>query len=470
MKNNKLVCLLLKTLWVGLFCVVSCVHASNDWTFTNTNELGINAVKENNLFWRLSDQFSPQSQFDTSTQWLEIYVEPGVAGEYISGSSRFYGELSLVGSGTLGTDAFARGDTGRLTIEDAYVGFLKRWSNSSLDISLGAQEFSTGTGMLLSSGGSSGFERGALKLGPRKAWKNTVVAEYELEKFKFTSFFLSPNDLDSNITNTDIVGADFRFEPAGHIQNAGLTIGKVIDSSSPYPVAGKDGLEAPGIIDGGRNGLEFVYGYAKATKEDAAQRTWSADIDIAKETHESVDMAADAARIKLGLSWTKTPWQPSITYSYQQFSGDDPATSRLERFDPLYYEGSPNAWSSGSKSSMMFINSNLRVHQLAFRWMPKVKHILTFRMARISADELRSPIQFGQATRLDLADGLSAVVSGVTERHLSNDYFIEYNYLINKKNYFNAGIAIAQPGAGIKNLLNEKNYWTGGYVNFVTLL
>ncbi|WP_157836296.1 hypothetical protein [Rheinheimera texasensis] len=467
--NTGLVCALIYVLALQTISP-ALAETANGWTYSKSNEFGANLVREDNLFWRMSEQFAPDSQFDTSTHWLELYLEPGFAGQYQQGRHQFYGEISVVATGTLGTDAFANGDTGRVTIEDAYVGYRRQFSDHSrLDVSAGAQEFSTGSGMLISNGGSSGFERGALKFGPRKAWKNTMIARVQHEQVEFSLFSLSPNDLDSNITNTDITGIDFRISPESIIKFAGVTAGKITESLSPYPQAGLDGVSAPTIIEKGRDGLKFVYGYTKMSLEDQGQRVWTTEIDISKETHEILDMAADAARLRLGVNWQKQKWQPTITYTYQQFSGDDPFTATLERFDPLYYEGSPNAWSSGSKSSMMFINSNLRVHQLAVRWLPGAQHILTFRIARVLADELRSPIQFGQATRLDLADGLSSVVTGVNARHLSDDYFIEYNHIINRNNYLNFGAAIARPGEGIKQLLTTDQIWTGGFVNFVSL-
>ena len=93
-----------------------------------------------------------------------------------SKASKLYGKFSLVWSSTLGTDAFDEGDTGRTTIEEANIGYkFSLNETSSLDLSVGAQELKLGTGMLIANGGVSGFERGALKFGPRKAWEMTAV-------------------------------------------------------------------------------------------------------------------------------------------------------------------------------------------------------------------------------------------------------------------------------------------------------
>ncbi|WP_204306462.1 hypothetical protein, partial [Escherichia coli] len=72
--------------------------------------------------------------------------------------------LSMVASGTQGIDAFATGNVGRVTLDEGYVGLRAATAGSwTIDLSLGPREFKAGTGMLLANGGTSGFERGALK-------------------------------------------------------------------------------------------------------------------------------------------------------------------------------------------------------------------------------------------------------------------------------------------------------------------
>ena len=76
------------------------------------------------------------------------------------------------------------------------------------------------------------------------------------------------------------------------------------------------------------------------------------------------------------------------------------ATARNERFDPLYFNGSPGAWASGGNASLIFINSNLNVHRITVTLNPSPQDIVSLRYWRISANQLFSPLQFGQATRL----------------------------------------------------------------------
>jgi hypothetical protein len=90
-------------------------------------------------------------------------------------------------------------------------------------------------------------------------------------------------------------------------------------------------------------------------------------------------MNAWAGRILGGYTFQSIAWSPSITFSYQTFSGDDPDTDDLERFDPLYYDGSPSSWATGSKSAMTFINSNVQSFNAAISVSPTQRDTITLR-------------------------------------------------------------------------------------------
>lgn len=166
-----------------------------------------------------------------------------------------------------------------------------------------------------------------------------------------------------------------------------------------------------------------------------------------------------------GYAFVDFTWSPNVTIGYQTFSGDDPDTTGLERFDPLYYEGSPSGWATGSKSASTFINSNVNALTVALRVQPTQRDTLTLRYAHIRANELNSPVQFGQATRVDV-DG--NVVSGVTHAHLADDLFLEYSRIINRNTFLTAGASISFPGAGIDDVIGgSADPWTGGFINIV---
>ncbi|GIU67156.1 alginate export family protein [Candidatus Phycosocius spiralis] len=232
-------------------------------------------------------------------------------------------------------------------------------------------------------------------------------------------------------------------------------------------LAGKGGLVIAKAMRDGTNTVNF---YAGTGKLKGALENWLFAIDGTYQWNNRIDQSAWAGRVQVGYTFAKAKWRPSITYSFQTFSGDDPDTPGLERFDPLFYEGSPSAWSTGSKSSMVFINSNVRAHGVAFRVQPSPKDTLTLRLTRIDANQLRSPLQFGQAERVDFGTGgdLPNVVAGVTASHVSDDIFLEYNRVITRNLFLSAGATISEPGEGIENTVpGGVPAWTGGYVNLV---
>jgi hypothetical protein len=432
-------------------------------------QAGLNIVSEHNLFWNYADTFAPSSGFDPNATWLEGYIKPGLSFTQSLGGLALYGKASAVASGTLGVDAYDTGNTGGVTLEEGYLGLRteSETSSPSFDVSLGPREFKAGTGMLLANGGSSGFERGALKLGPRKAWEQAAIGRLGSDDFITTAFYLDANERSNSDTNTQIVGADFRYQ-TGDDTFAGATFGHVLESSAPYPKAAPGGIGVPSVLPDARADLNFVNIYGRANPFGERFDGFFVAGDFAYEQNDRVDMQAWAGRVQIGYTFTEYSWAPTLVYSYQTFSGDDPSTSKLERFDPLFYEGSPSAWSTGSKSSMVFINSNVNAHQLSLQVTPTERDTFTLRYAYISANELLSPIQFGQATRVVEANGVPNPIAGVTAKHLADDVFLEYNRMLNANTYLTAGFSVSFPGPGANSVVDgEASVWTGGFANVV---
>ncbi len=429
-------------------------------------QFGLNAVSESNLFWDLAQVTAPNSGFDGDTQWLELYVKPGLSFEHrLDTGAVLYGKLSAVSSYTSGKDAFDEGDTGAETIEEAYLALRgETGAGLSYDLSLGARELKLGTGMLIASGATSGFERGALKFGPRKAWERAAIGRLSRDGVTATAFYLDPNELPSTDGNNELAGLDLRFDdPRGGY--LGATYINVLNSDSPYPQAAAGGVGAPSVTPGAREGTNALNVYARTNPFSGALSNWTFTGDLAYEWNDDIDLEAWASRVTASYAFADLPWSPTLTYSYQSFSGDDPDTATLERFDPLYYEGSPSSWATGSKAASTYINSNVNAQSLALRVQPTRQDTLTLRYSHVRANELNSPVQFGQATRVDLNGN---VVSGVTDRHLSDDVFLEYSRVINRNTFLTAGVSASYPGAAIDDVVGrDAPIWTGGFINVV---
>jgi hypothetical protein len=302
---------------------------------------GVNLVVEHHLFWDFGETVAGVTDFDPNAEWFEAYLKPGVTFERRAGDhATVYGGLSGVGSMTIGTDAFDAGDTGRVTLEEGYLGWRYAEGETTFDLSVGPHVFKAGTGMLIEAGGSSGFSRGALKLGPRKAWGFAALGAISNGAFKGTAFYLDPNESPDNDSGNRLAGVDLRYDSNPNAL-IGLTAGKVIASGSPYPKAPPGGVGVPSIIPGARDGLEFINLYGRAPLAGLPNAFMAAD--LAFERNDRINMRAWAGRAQVGYTFAEHRWKPTFTIGYQTLSGDDPDTDRLERFDPLYYEGNPSA-------------------------------------------------------------------------------------------------------------------------------
>ena len=445
------------------------LYDENGTTVRGHLQFGLNAVSERNLFWDLSNTFAPASGFDPDADWLESYLKAGLSFEsMLDGGLALYGKASAVVSHTLGTDAYDFRNTGRVTLEEAYLGLRMRGDGQAgFDVSVGPRELKLGTGMLIANGGSSGFERGALKMGPRKAWEMAAIGRIFSDGLTGTAFYIDPNERPANDGRNELAGLDLRFdaEEGGFL---GVTYLNVLNSLSPYIQAASGGTGAPTVLPGAREGTNALNFYARTSPFSGPLRNWTFAADFAYEWNTRIDLDAWAGRVQVGYAFPDLPWSPSLTYSYQAYSGDDPNTAALERFDPLYYEGSPSAWATGSKSSMVFINSNVQAHGLALRMQPTPRDTVTLRYSHIRAMRLNSPIQFGQATRVQTTGGTANVIAGVTHPHLSDDLFLEYSRIINRNTFLTAGVSAAFPGKGIRNVVGGRvPAWTGGFLNVV---
>ncbi|QQL45213.1 alginate export family protein [Sulfuriroseicoccus oceanibius] len=432
-------------------------------------QAGTNAIGEKNLFWDLARRAAGNDTFDADSGWLESFVEPGVSFRYeLDSGSSWFGKVSAVASNTSGTDAFDAGDEGRITLEEAYIGYKAQLAgDTTLQGSIGPRPLKLGTGMLIFNGGADGFERGTLKFGPRDAWEMNAMTRLDHGPFQAIAFYIDANELASSDSSNRMAGLDLRWDGERKTY-AGLTYINVVESEAPYPQAALGGFGPPNIIAGGREGLQSVNFYGRSRPFEGTLDTLAIWLDAAYQWNDSPDMQAWGGRIVGEYTFNDAPWKPSLAYHYQAFSGDDPKTSKLERFDPLYYNGSPSGWATGSKSAMVFINSNVQSHNLTLRVNPSPKDIVTLRYAHVRAHELLSPVQFGQATRLQFSDGISTVASGVVDAHLSDDFFIEYTHIVTPNLFLTGGFSISIPGAGIKEAAGgSAPNWTGAFFNAV---
>jgi hypothetical protein len=420
----------------------------------------VQLTNERNAFWGLGQQFAPTAGYPRSQTWLEVFIHPGLKAQIpLGGGLTGYGGVSLLGTGTLGEDVFQVKDTGRLLVESAFGGLRGQTDGWNWDVSAGAQPYRLGHGLLLSAGAGNGFERGAAVLAPRRAWGMTGIARVGKGPLTAEAFHLNPNELEFGDTGTRLWGLQGQWS-AGEQASIGLAHIRVSASAAPYP-------QAPvSIIEGGRDGLrttDLIWRYEPRSGALAGLGVLG---EAAWQRNDRINMRASGFGFDVGYRLARLPFMPRVSWSMRRFSGDDPATAgKLERFDPLFYDGAPSTWSSGGNGSFAFYNSNLVVHRFRAELILSQRDFVNLNWWKVNAAQANSPVQYGQAARLAIVDGTIGLVSGFPRRELSQEIYAEYIRIVTPQMFVTTGVAGAFPGKGVKAVVPDARDWWGLFAN-----
>lgn len=423
------------------------------WTFDGA----VQVVPEGNMFWGLDEVFAPGSGYDDDSTWLEAYARVGWRDERPLGGATLYGGVSVLATGTVGTDVFDQRNQSDLALEEAYIG-VKGGEAVRWDSSVGSRAFALNHGMLVSLGGGNGFERGALALAPHKAWELAGVVEVQAKHWSVTAFHLDPDELASSDTHTRIIGARVGVMPSP-ATTLGVSYLYVPRSEAIYPVA------PVGIIPNARDGLRTWDVDLTWAPTEGALAGLSVRGEFAVQRNPAIDLRARGAVLDVAYQFRDTRWTPKLSYSPRWFDGDKPGTATLERFDPLFYDGSPATWSSGGNGSFAFYNANLWVQRLRVDLVLSPRDFANIGYYDVRAARANSPVQYGQAARLEFQDGQPVVVSGFPDRRLTHEWYLEHTRVLTPHWFLTWGIAIAKPRQGLRAVVPDARTWYGGLVN-----
>lgn len=414
-----------------------------------------------NSWWRLSEQFAPEASYTPNRVWAEGWFKPSVRTDLTASDwLRAYSGVSAVGSGNLGRDLFDQGYRGLISVEDAYLGvkFGNPEEKRTLDLSYGRQQYKIGSGMLIGVGAYNGFERGATTTFARRAWADTALARANWGPVSFDTFYLRPNELRSGDTNNRLAGG--KGEVAlGENQYAGFAYLNVFESTLPY-------VGAPvRLFENGRDGLQVIHAYTRVNPlRDALPGLYVAG-DFAYQWNDRIDLRAVGYNGEVGHTFASLPLKPTPAYAFRYFSGDDPNTARLEKFDPLFYEGSPPLWAAGGNGSFVFLNSNILAHRASLGVTVTPRDFVNFYYWHVRAPQTNSPLQFGTFARIDVSGGEPRLVSGVPDPHLADEFYAEYTRMITQNVFVTTGFAVSVPGRGLKAVAPNVQPWFGGLLN-----
>lgn len=382
--------------------------------------------------------------------WGESYIEAGLGGATQLSDNAWYAFSALTGvtSWSLGQDIF-RDDTRTFSsVEKAYAGLLyvDPGTGNKFSISAGRQNVTLNDGFLIHfvRGSANIGERGGTYLGPRNANEFSVDTDLTLGAWSFKGFYIDPDELPLVDGKSTFAGLNIRyaFSPDFSADASYITIP---ESDSFYSIPGDGRLP--------REGLRTLAVHVNWKRPLGMDGVWL-ESEFAQQSHEQFSMSARAGYALVGYHFTELPWSPSVSYRYAHASGDDPNTSRYERYDPMLSTGLGN-WLQGTNFGKITSNSNLAVHRVQLNVAPRQELNLTLDWHGLRASELNNL-------------GGNPALSQMTSSDIGNEITATARWAISRSWYFQGVASYAEPGKALRNIgaddawttLQANLYWT----------
>jgi hypothetical protein len=313
-------------------------------------------------------------------------------------------------------------------------------TGNALNVSAGRQIYQLRQGFLISKipGSTNLGSLGALWLGPRLAFDNTVVAKLKLGEFAAEVIRLEPTEYPGMETHTRVEGGTLGYND-GKTIDAALTYLHVPQSLKPY--LGPDGNPVAT-----RKGLKTFSPSVWLTDPFGLPGVWFKG-EYSYQTHDEIDMSARAYALWIGYRAESAHWKPGISYRYTSFSGDDPATTKFERYDPLL-SGGQNNYVPGMLLSSVLLNANLQSHRLSLTANPSEQVGLTMEYSVHRAEQY-------------INRGAIGPMQVLNSKALAQEVDFFCSVYIGKSFYVQGVLAAAIPGDAIKQALggSAKNWY-----------
>ncbi|MBI5614695.1 MAG: hypothetical protein HY943_00260 [Gammaproteobacteria bacterium] len=221
---------------------------------------------------------------------------------------------------------FARAGDTQINTDDAYFGL----RSGVLDVSVGAQEFWVGDGLLIGDGNFDlGPSDGQYWVVPFAAWRNSAIVKLNTSPLRAEAFWLrSDRDFgDSRVVGVNVETSGWAFEEYGKLGAMHLD-----------------------ILDGNRfhyDGMEVYDLRASGVKLPGLK-----DLTFFGEFVREVGRDSDGGRPNDAIGWyvegqyhlPRLPLNPTFAYRYAHFSGDDPKTRDNEEYRGLFYSFYKREW------------------------------------------------------------------------------------------------------------------------------
>src|SRR5947199_3528394 len=255
----------------------------------------------------------PDPSGNLSENWFEGFIKPALSASFALGNSELYGTVRCVGERTYAAPPSLVGDSASsFKQEDVYIGWRSGKSLGSsenlLDFTVGRAPYTIGHGFLVWDGTGEGGSRGGFWSNARKAWKFASIGRLKPKNQTIEAFYLERDDVPESQTGTRLTGVNYEYA-ATETSTFGASYIKAF--ARPNVLPNRDGMNAfnlraytapiPKLSD-----LSFELEYAH------------------EENHKHMHSTAWTALGAYQLN--KLPWEPTLSYRYAFFEGDNPST------------------------------------------------------------------------------------------------------------------------------------------------
>lgn len=369
--------------------------------------------------------------------WAESFVQAGLYGiAPLSDNVFVYAGLSGIASASVGQELFTDDTRHHFGVEDAYVGLVG--GNTSAEgnrlvwnITAGRKRYAIGDGFLIANTASNGSTRAALQSNPRCAADMLVLGQVRYNATLVEGFYLDPDELPAVDSRTKLAGLNLETRPAPDWE-LGATYLRVLESDFGYFATGPS--SPPGVTLG-RDGLE-VFDLRATWRPDGSGLFVKGEAALQRNSR--FDMRATGLTAEIGYSLADAAWRPEISYRLARFSGDDPATARFERWDPLLSGGNGEQWVQGINHFKLFQDSNVIAHRLQLRLRPSPKVELVPQLWLFKAD---STTNLGGNPALSFLNGTD----------LAYEVNLTAKWFVSRTTFVQGHIAATFPGSDVRN-------------------
>ncbi|MGL5938696.1 MAG: alginate export family protein [Phocaeicola sp.] len=376
--------------------------------------------------------------------WLEGFASAGLYGVFNvipKINLHLYGGASYLVSFSAGDELFTKKARMHADVEDAFIGIvggqeLKSGNRYRYNFTYGRKSFMLGDGWLITNTSMNGHDRAALQLNPRWASKPSITGSFTWNRIMLQGFSLKPNELPILNSHTTINGVNLEVS---NKKNATLAFSYLTVPSSNFRYYLPDG----NIYS--REGLE-VYNlrFFKTTNKNGGLFIKS---EVGYQRNRNFKMNAWAYYGEAGWSFSHVKGNPTISYRYAHFDGDNPNSSSYNRWDALYTGGNGEQWVQGSAMYKVVQNSNERSHRIQAIYNPAKRMQLVGQFWLFYADEYNN------------IGGNPALSTLSDSKFYGTEYNLTLKYFHSQQWYFHFNAAYAAPGGAIKNSVPNTKDW-----------